>query len=170
MVRPCLHGSGQNILNGRILPVQPVYSEPCKLCYTTVFTSPYKFLLVSALEWPYFYQRRVKRLQTLTSQNVQKRARFWCLHESAKSGTVPIKKEMDKNGPTSDRLKNLLSSRVPCKRKADPWKFLFVKNFPGPVLTGSKSIQPPDGEQHYTSVRQTIYELVIHIPHCKITF
>ena len=41
----------KNFLRDEFLPPQPVYTEPCTFCYSTDYTSPYKFLPVSALEW-----------------------------------------------------------------------------------------------------------------------
>ena len=42
--RPRLHGSGQIFERTNCLPMQPVYAEPCKFCYSTACTSPLKFL------------------------------------------------------------------------------------------------------------------------------
>ena len=61
----CLHGSGQSFERANCLPIQPIYAEPCKFCYSTAYTSPYKFLPVSALEW-LFNQRRGIRSTLLT--------------------------------------------------------------------------------------------------------
>ena len=41
----------KNFWRDEFLPAQPVYTETCKFCYSTDYTSPYKFLPVSALEW-----------------------------------------------------------------------------------------------------------------------
>ena len=38
--------------------MQPVYTEPSKFCYSTVWTSQYKFLPVSALEWLFLTKAR----------------------------------------------------------------------------------------------------------------
>ena len=67
----CLHGSGQIFERTNCLPIQPVYAEPCKFFYSTAYTSPYKFLPISALEW-LFNQRRGTRIYALTAQTVQK--------------------------------------------------------------------------------------------------
>ena len=40
----CLHGSGQIFERTNCLPMQPIYAEPCKFCYSTACTSPLKFL------------------------------------------------------------------------------------------------------------------------------
>ena len=31
----CLHGSGQSFERANCLPIQPIYAEPCKFCYST---------------------------------------------------------------------------------------------------------------------------------------
>lgn len=41
-----------------VLPVQPVNTEPWKFFYSTFYTSPYKFLPLSALEWLFLSKPR----------------------------------------------------------------------------------------------------------------
>ena len=38
-----LHVPGQIFERTNCFPIQPVYAEPCKFCYSTACTSPYKF-------------------------------------------------------------------------------------------------------------------------------
>ena len=41
-LRPRKHKSGQNFERTNLLPVQPVYTEPCKFCYRLQYCLPFK--------------------------------------------------------------------------------------------------------------------------------
>ena len=67
----CLHGSGQSFERANCLPIQPVYAEPCKFCYSTANTSPYNFCL-SRL-WNGFLIKGVELRSTLLTRKQSKR-------------------------------------------------------------------------------------------------
>ena len=57
-LRPRLREFRQIFEQTSVLPVQPVNTEPWKFFYSTFYTSPYKFLPLSALEWLFLSKPR----------------------------------------------------------------------------------------------------------------
>ena len=77
--RPRLHWK---VLFTRVWPnIVSLYNPFTRNCYSTTYTSPYKFLPVSALEW-LFNQRRGTRIYALTAQTVQKFSQWSCSSRS----------------------------------------------------------------------------------------
>ena len=118
----CLHGSGQSFERANCLPIQPIYAEPCKFCYSTACKQVRTNFCQSQL-WTGFLIKGAELGSTLLTRKLSKK----------------FHGRTDRTGqnfrPTADQVKNLHGLYGPscvCEMRIRA-RFCPFNNLSGPV-------------------------------------